>query len=78
MGWDITAFTLSSIGLLAVVVMLCIAVTDILEPNTVTQCAECRRLTLDDHTRPEHLCYRCRHDHHGHLAVSLARLHLTH
>ena len=78
MGWDITAITLSSIVLLAVVVMLCIAIADIIEPNTVTQCAECHRLTLDNHTRPEPMCYRCRHDHHGHLAVGLSRLHLTH
>lgn len=78
MGWDITAITLSSIGLLAVVVMLCIALTDILEPNTVTRCSDCQKLILDNHKRPEPMCYRCRHDHHGYLAVSLSRLHLTH
>ncbi|HEY4021766.1 MAG TPA: hypothetical protein VGM75_23990 [Pseudonocardiaceae bacterium] len=78
MGWDITAITLSSIGLLAVVVMLCIALADILEPNTVTRCKDCRKLMLDNHTRPEPMCYRCRHDHRGHLAVSLSRLHMTH
>jgi hypothetical protein len=78
MGWDITAFTLASIVLLAIVVTWCIAVADMLEPGTVTRCAECRRLTLDNHTRPEAMCYRCRHDHHGHLAEGLARLHLTH
>jgi hypothetical protein len=78
MAWDITAFTLSGIVFLAVVVMLCIGVMDIIEPNTITRCTDCRRLTLDNHSGPQPMCYRCRHDHHGHLAVSLARLHLTH
>ncbi len=78
MGWDITAITLSSIGLLAVVVMLYIALADILEPNTLTSCVDCRKLTLYSHKQPQPMCYRCRHDHHGYVAVSLSRMHLTH
>ncbi|HEX3782701.1 MAG TPA: hypothetical protein VHX38_23790 [Pseudonocardiaceae bacterium] len=78
MGWDITAITLASIGLAAVVVTLYIALADILDPGTVSQCQECHRLTLNSPARSAPMCYRCRHDHRGHFAVGMTRLHISH
>jgi hypothetical protein len=76
MWLEITTLVLCLIALAAVVVTLLLALSGITDPTTFVRCRECTRWMIDSHTRPEPVCFRCRH-HHGHAHLTFMRRHAS-
>ena len=63
------AVTLSIAAIVGVATMFLLALSGIADPPGFVHCHDCGRWTTHAQSRPEPLCFRCRHGHHSRGAM---------